>query len=466
MSFKLSFHGAAGNVTGSCYLLQANGTNLLIDCGMYQEHNLKERNWGRFPLSPMKIDAVLLTHAHLDHCGRLPRLVRDGFDGPIYCTAATAEIARIVMTDCGRINEEDAEFKRQRHAREGRQGPHPVEPLYTEEDAEEVTRYFQTWNYGQVLDVAPGITAEFIEVGHILGASAVRIEVTDQDGKASSIIFSGDVGRWDMPILRDPEKLPQADYLVVESTYGNREHKETASIPDELERIINRTRAEGGNIVIPSFAVERTQELLYFLATLIHDDRIPRLPIYVDSPMANKVNSVFKHHPYLFDTETIRMARTLRLSNINIVRTSAESKQINHIRGSAIIIAGSGMCTGGRIKHHLTHNIDRPESTLLFVGYQAANTLGRIILDGAKEVRILGETYPVKAHIERISGFSAHADRKELLQWIGTMENAPKHIFVTHGEPEASSALADDIAAQFSGTEVSTPEYQSMVELA
>ncbi|MBO7741030.1 MAG: MBL fold metallo-hydrolase, partial [Victivallales bacterium] len=349
VEFKLGFHGAAGNVTGSCYLLQANGLNIMIDCGLYQEHNLKGRNWEPFPISPRKIDAVLLTHGHLDHCGRLPRLVSSGFDGPIYCSGATAEIARIVMMDCGRINEEDAEYKRLRHLREGRVGPYPVEPLYTEEDAEEAARRFQSWEFRTPLDIGPGIEAEFLEVGHIIGASAIRITITSGEAKRS-IIFSGDVGRWDMPILRDPEKLKEADDLVVESTYGNRDHKETASIPDELERIVNETRKAGGNLIIPSFAVERTQELLYFLAMLIHDDRIPKLPIYVDSPMASKVNLVFKHHPFLFDTETVRLSRTLRLFNVNIVRNAAESKQLNHIRGTAIIIAGSGMCTGGRIK--------------------------------------------------------------------------------------------------------------------
>ncbi len=463
MKVKLGFHGAAGNVTGSCYLLQANGMNILIDCGMYQEHDLKDRNWDKFPLTPMKIDAVVLTHAHLDHCGRLPRLVKAGFDGPVYCTGATAEIARIVMADCGRINEEDAEFKRLRHLREGRQGPHPVEPLYTEEDAEEVTRHFEAWDYTKPLDIGPGITAEFIEVGHILGASAVRITVTQGD-ETLRILFSGDVGRWDMPILRDPAPLGKADYVVIESTYGNREHQATASIPEQLESIIHRVKEEGGNLVIPSFAVERTQDLLYFLALLSAEDRIPHLPIYVDSPMASRVNTVFMHHPYLFDADTMKLARTLRLSNVNIVRSMAESKMVNHIKGTAIIIAGSGMCTGGRIKHHLVHNISRPECTILFVGYQASQTLGRLILDGEPEVRILGEICPVKAHIERIDGFSAHADRNELLRWLGTLETTPKHVFVTHGEPDAAASLRDLIAEQ-KGFEASVPEYLQTVEL-
>ena len=463
MDIKLSFHGAAGNVTGSCYLLKANGLNLLIDCGLYQEHDLKARNWERFPISPHKVDAVILTHAHLDHCGRLPRLVKFGFDGPIHCTSATADIAKIVMMDCGRLNEEDAEFKRRRHEKEGRQGPFPEEPLYTEEEAEEVAKYFQKWNYAQRFELGEGVTCEFIEVGHILGAACVKITI-EQEGEKRTILFSGDVGRWDMPILRDPKNVGQADYVVIESTYGNRDHEPTRSIPDELAEIVNRTAQAGGNIVIPSFAIERTQELLYFLALLCKDNRIPHLRIFVDSPMATQVNTVFKRHPFLFDTDTIRLAQTIRLSNVTVVRSSQESKSINHIRGSVIIIAGSGMCTGGRIKHHLCYNIGRPECTVLFVGYQAQNTLGRHILDGEKQVRILGEEYDVKAKIERISGFSAHADRTELLKWLEGLDGTPRKIFVTHGEPDASATLAELIREK-KGWTTEVPAYQSIAEL-
>ena len=464
MDIRLSFHGAAGNVTGSCYLLQANGKNILVDCGLYQEHDLKARNWERFPVSPHKIDAVLLTHAHLDHCGRLPRLVKLGFEGIIHCTSATADIAKIVLMDCGRLNEEDAEFKRRRHEKEGRQGPFPEEPLYTEEEAEEVVKYFQRWNYAQPFELGEGITAEFIEVGHILGAACIRVTITQGDEKRV-ILFSGDVGRWDMPILRDPKTVGQADYVVVESTYGNRDHEPTQSIPDELAEVVNRTAEAGGNLIIPSFAIERTQELLYFLAMLCKEDRIPHLRIFVDSPMASQVNTVFQRHPFLFDTETIRLAQAVRLTNVTTVRSSQESKSLNHIRGSVIIIAGAGMCTGGRIKHHLCYNIGRPECTVLFVGYQAQNTLGRQILDGEKQVRILGDIYDVKAQICRISGFSAHADRTELLKWLDGLDGAPRKVFVTHGEPDAAAGLATLIREK-KGWETEVPAYQSTAELA
>jgi metallo-beta-lactamase family protein len=463
MDIKLSFHGAARNVTGSCYLLQVSGMNLMIDCGLYQEHDLKARNWERFPISPRKVDAVILTHAHLDHCGRLPRLVRDGFDGPIYCTSATAEIAKIVMEDCGRINEEDAEFKRQRHEREGRKGPFREEPLYTEEDAENVAEHFSCWDNHRPLQLGNGIEVEFIEVGHILGASAVRVTIT-QGNETRRIVFSGDIGRWNMPLLRDPEKVGEADYLLVESTYGNRDHEETASIPEELAEIVNRTSDAGGNLIIPSFAIERTQELLYFLAQLTKDNKIPRLRIFVDSPMASKVSEIFARYPMLLDTDTIRLARRYRMSNVTLVKSAAESKTINHIRGTVIVIAGSGMCTGGRIKHHLAKNIDRPECTVLFVGYQANNTLGRIILDGAKEVRILGESYPVEAKIERISGFSAHADRNELMRWLDSVKTTPRKVFVTHGESDAADALCQRIITE-KGWDAIVPEYQQSVEL-
>lgn len=463
MDIKLGFYGAAGNVTGSCYLLQANGMKIMVDCGLYQEHDLKGRNWENFPVSPYKLDAVILTHAHLDHCGRLPRLVRNGYTGPIYCTSPTAEIARIVMEDCGKINEEDAEFKRLRHEREGRQGPHKEEPLYTAEEAADVVQYFVPVEYGRPQEIGEGVRIEFINVGHILGAGACRVTIT-QGNETRKIVFSGDVGRWDMPILQDPSPVGPADYLLVESTYGNRLHGQTSDIPGELAEIINSTTEAGGNIVIPSFAVERTQELLYFLALLSSENKIPNLRIFVDSPMAAKVSTVFVHHPYLFDSDTIKLARVLRVSNVTTVRSSRESKAINHIRGSVIIISGSGMCTGGRIKHHLTHNIGRKESTVLFVGYQAANTLGREILEGAEKVRILGEEYEVNARIAKINGFSAHADQKELLRWMDMIEGTPKKVFVTHGEPDGANVLRDKIE-EHKGWNAQVAQYQEVVEL-
>ncbi|NLZ62293.1 MAG: MBL fold metallo-hydrolase [Lentisphaerae bacterium] len=463
MKFTVGFYGATGNVTGSCYCLCANQKNILIDCGLYQERNLKDRNWAKFPIPPKKIDAVVLTHAHLDHCGLLPKLVREGFRGPIYCTAPTAEIAKIVLLDSARINEEDAEFKRRRHAREKRKSRFPVVPLYTEEDAKETLPLFKTWKFATPLELGEGLSVEFIEVAHILGAASVRFTIT-QDGEQRRLLFSGDVGRWDMPILRDPSPIGEADYVIVESTYGNRIHGSQEDIPSQLANIINETRAAGGNIIIPSFAIERAQELLYFLSVLLKEDKIPHLRIFLDSPMAVKVSMVFKRFPQFFDQETTKLQHTFRASNISLVHSVADSKSINHIRGSVIVIAGSGMCTGGRIKHHLTHNIERPESTVLFVGYQANGTLGRIILDGEKRVRILGEMYDVQARIERIFGFSAHADQAELLRWLSSISNTPRKVFVTHGEPDAAKTFAEVLRAE-KNWDVEIPQYKDQVIL-
>ncbi|MBP1583551.1 MAG: MBL fold metallo-hydrolase, partial [Victivallales bacterium] len=375
MDFQLSFHGAAQNVTGSRYLLSANGQNLLVDCGLYQEHNLKERNWRDFPFPPDKLNAVLLTHAHLDHCGLLPRLVKAGFKGPVYCTAPTADIARIVLLDCARINEEDAEFKRRRHEQEGRTPKYKELPLYTEEEAREVFPLLTPCKYNEKIDLGGGLAVEFCEIGHILGASFLRVFVS-QKGATRTIVFSGDVGRKQMPILRDPAPIGEADYLVLESTYGNRIHSPQQDIPKALATIINQTCERGGNLIIPSFAIERTQDLLYFLSLLHSQDMIPRLPIFVDSPMAVKVSMIFKRYPDLYDRETKELARAFRGANTSLIHTQADSKAINHIRGTAIIIAGSGMCTGGRIKHHLTHNIEDIANTILYDGYQASNTMG------------------------------------------------------------------------------------------
>lgn len=463
MQFHLSFFGAAQNVTGSQYLLQANGKNILIDCGLYQEHDLKERNWEDFKFPVESLDAVVLTHAHLDHCGRLPRLVAAGFQGPIYCTRATADIAQIVLQDCAKINEEDAEFKRKRHEKEGRQGPYPEIPLYTLEEANAVPPLFKPCNFNETLTLGEGLTLEFVCVAHILGAAFLRFTITQKDQKRI-LLFSGDVGRKDMPILEDPSPIGEADYVIVESTYGDRLHGPQANIPNELADIINDTVARRGNLIIPSFAIERTQELIYFLAQLVHENKIPHLRTFIDSPMAVKVSDVFKRHPYLFDQDTVELSRKIRLPGLTMVRTKSDSKTINHINGTAIIIAGAGMCTGGRIKHHLVHHIGNRANTILFVGYQAENTLGRDILDGHKHVRIFGEETAVKAKIAKITGFSAHADKQELCDWLETNQTKPRHVFVTHGEVRAAHAFARLLKQKY-GWVATVPKYETVATL-
>lgn len=461
MNLALAFHGATQNVTGSRFLIEANGARVLVDCGLYQERDYKSRNWDPFPVPPASVDAVILTHAHLDHCGLLPKLVREGFEGEVFCTAATADIARIVLLDAAKIQEEDAEFKRYRHKREGRKGPHPVVPLYTTEDAEAAINHFSPVAYEENVSVADGIEASFHDAGHILGSSMVMVRVTT-DGESRRLLFSGDVGRWDLPILRDPTVFEQADYVLVESTYGDRLHRPTVEIPDALAGIVNETKQAGGNIVIPSFAVERTQELLFHLSGLLAEDRIPHLRVFVDSPMAIRVTDVFKRHPELFDEESQALLKQGRhpcdFPGLTMSKTASESKTINHIRGTAIIIAGSGMCTGGRIKHHLVANISRPESTVLFVGYQAVGTLGRVILEGAREIRILGQQHRVNARIAKLNAFSAHADRDELFRWLSGLKTPPRRVFVVHGEPKSASAFAAFLEEK-TGWSVSIPSY-------
>jgi metallo-beta-lactamase family protein len=467
MGATLSFLGAARNVTGSRYLLEANGSKILVDCGLYQEREMRERNWDRFAVPPGSIDAILLTHAHLDHCGFLPRLVKDGFRGKVYCTAATAEIAEIALLDSAHLLVEDAQYKKRRHEREGRKGPYPEVALYTEDDARNSFRHFTTVEFGTPVEVGPGMRATFCDAGHILGAAHVKIDL-EADGGERTLVFSGDIGRWNRPILTDPTLFEQVDYLVMESTYGNRLHEDPKDLDAMIEDIVEKTKRRGGNLVIPSFAIGRTQDLLYCLNCLFLEDRIPHMMVLIDSPMAIRVTEVFKHHRELFDKEAMEMVKEgnspFSFPSLKMTPSVHDSKAINYIRGTVIIIAGSGMCTGGRIKHHLVNNISRQESTVLFVGYQAGGTLGREIVDGAKQVRILGKMLPVKAHVVQVHGFSAHADRDELLKWLSALKKPPRHVFVTHGEPDASSSFADLLRSK-KGWEVSVPRYRDKVQL-
>ena len=467
MHIKLSFLGAAKNVTGSRYRLEVNNTRLLVDCGLYQEREYRSRNWDPFPTPPHTIDAVLLTHAHIDHCGLLPKLVRDGFRGKIYCTAATSDIAEIMLLDAAKLQEEDAAFKTRRHEREGRKGPFPEVPLYTVDDAKAALPLFSPVRYGEAIQIGDDIKATFYDAGHVLGASMITVSVTQAE-EERTILFSGDVGRWNRPILRDPTIFTEADYVLVESTYGDRLHEDSTEIGNRLVEVVNSTLGAGGNLVVPSFALERSQEILYYMNELLVKRRIPQLMVFLDSPMAVSITEIFERHPDLYDTEMTKLVSLNRspfdLPGLKMVRTVDESKAINYIRGSAMIVAGSGMCTGGRIKHHLVTNISRPESTILFVGYQAVGTLGRQIVDGAEKVRILGQHYPIRARIAQIQGFSAHADRNELLRWLSGLRRAPKHVFITHGEPEVAEGFSR-LLREKTGWDTSVPEYRAEVLL-
>jgi metallo-beta-lactamase family protein len=461
MNLKLSFFGAARNVTGSRYLIETDNKRILVDCGQHQEREFRYRDWEPFPVPPQSLDAVLLTHAHLDHCGMIPRLVHYGCSCPIYCTRATAEIVSIVLLDSAEIQQEDAEYKKQRHKQEGRDGRYPEVPLYTVDDVRKSLSHFSPVDYGKTVNIGDDIEAVFYDAGHIFGSSMITVKIK-QGNESRKIIFTGDMGRWGSPILCDPTTFKEADYIVMESTYGNREHESREEAVDKIADIIKDTARTGGNIVIPTFAIERAQDILYYLNKLILENRIPHLAVFLDSPMAVEVTRVFKHYPELYDKEMKQFVKDensfFDSPRLFLIRTVAESKAINHIKGTIIVMAGSGMCTGGRIKHHLVTNISRKASTILFPGYQAEGTLGRYIVDGAASARILGKRYKIKARIEQIDGFSAHADVNELQRWLSSLEKPPRRLFITHGEEEAAMNLAGLVRDKMAW-QVSVPEY-------
>ena len=467
VDISLSFMGAAHSVTGSRYVIEANNVKLLVDCGLYQEWHLQSRNWEPFRVPPPELAAVLLTHAHLDHCGLLPKLVNEGFRGRVICTPATADITKIILLDSAKLQEEDAAYKKKRHMREGVQGPYPEIPLYTVADAEAALPLFDPVDYNQKVTIGEGIEATFHDAGHVLGSSMIKLVITQGEEKRS-IVFSGDSGRWDRPILNDPSVFRQTDYIVMESTYGDREHQGTREIGSDLEEIIKGAFAAGGNIIVPSFALQRTQEILYYLNNLRLHGRIPDLKVYLDSPMAIKITEVFKRHSELFDRDMTELLREnhspFDFPGLKMVETVEESKALNDIKGTVMIIAGSGMCTGGRIKHHLINNLSRPECTIVFVGYQAEGTPGRQILDGARSVRIHGQPWPVRARITQVQGFSAHADRHDLLRWLSSLSANPKRIFVTHGEAQAAEHFSRYLHEK-TGCETVVPTYNSRFRL-
>ncbi len=464
---KLHFLGANQQVTGSRYLLEAGGLRIMIDCGMFQERSFLNRNWEECPVPPSTIDVLLLTHAHLDHVGLIPRLVVQGFTGPIYTVEPSVELARIILLDAGKIQEEDAAYKKRRHMKEGRRGKYPEVPLYTAEDAEKSLPQFKPVRFEQTLELSPNVKAIFHEAGHILGAASIELRVTENN-QTRTIVFSGDVGQWHKPLITDPKLAPKADYIVLESTYGDRDHPPETRVDQELARIVRETAGRGGNVVIPTFATERAQELMYHFSKIVHGDQIPDLKIFLDSPMAIDVTDVFKRHRHYLDDETRKMFEEgtppLHFPGLRMTRNSEDSRAINYERMPCIIMASSGMCTGGRIKHHLRQNLTREESTIVFVGYQANGTLGRQILNGAREVRIHGRLWPVRARIEEIYGLSAHGDRADLLHWLSGAGQSPRHVFLTHGEESAANALANTIKDRL-GLPASVPAYQQVVEL-
>lgn len=457
---SITFHGAADTVTGSRHFLETGGRRLLVDCGLFQgQREIRERNWERFPVAPGSLDAVVLTHAHLDHAGYLPRLVRDGYRGPIYCTPATRDLLGVMLPDSGRLQEEEAEF---RNRKEQRSRYHPALPLYTVADAHRCLEQLQGVGYHEAFEPAPGLPFHFERAGHILGSAFAFAET-----EVGTILFSGDLGRYNQTIIHDPTPVSRADYLLIESTYGDRDHQ-TVDVLAALERIVKRAITERGFVLIPSFAVGRTQEVLYLLHELHTTGRIPALPVFVDSPMATSVVPFFVSHREEHDLEMATLMDATRCPfegpNVRYVHSREESKALNDADGPGIIIAGSGMANGGRIKHHLLNRITHPNTTVLFVGFQAAGTPGRALLDGAKTFRAYGWEVPVRAHLERLDALSAHADRGEMLRWLSGFTEAPKRTFLVHGEQAARKALELRVQAQL-GWNVYRPGMHERVPL-
>jgi len=460
---SLTFLGATGTVTGSRFLLKTNSKQYLIDCGLFQGlKELRLRNWEPFPVAPDTIDAVILTHAHIDHTGYLPCLVKNGFHGPVYATTATTDLCQIMLPDSAHLQEEDAAYANKKHFTKHS----PALPLYTGEDAKKAVSLFKPIPYGSVLNLDDGVSLTFRDAGHILGSAFVDIRLQN-DGKELRLLFSGDLGRPNQPILRDPHTVFSADYLVIESTYGDRLHG-SADTKKEVARIINESIERGGVLVIPSFAVGRTQELLYTIRELEETNLIPHLPIYVDSPMAINATQIFIKNKQDYDLESkvleLEGKAILQTAKLHFAQTQQQSKAINAINNRAIIISASGMVTGGRILHHMFNRLPNPKNTVLFIGYQALGTRGRTILEGAESVKIHGQYVPIRAHVENISGFSAHADYNEILAWLASFNNAPRKVFIVHGEPEQSRSLGDKIRSQFNWA-TETPEYLSRFEL-
>ncbi len=464
---NIRFLGATRQITGSCYFVKAEGLRLLVDCGLFQERAYLNRNWAPLPVSLHQIDCLLLTHSHLDHSGLIPKLVKEGFTGQILTTPASIDLLKIVLVDSARIQVEDAAYKKKRHRKEKRRGPYPEIPLYTVRDATKSFPYLKKVPYNTPISLNGNVTAQFHDAGHILGSAMLDLTVRE-NGQYRKIVFSGDIGQWDKPLVRDPSVFQQADYIIMESTYGDRNHEKRKDVEDTLCRLVNETVEAGGNIIIPTFAIERAQELLFHLSRMVRDKCIPPLMIFLDSPMAVDVTDIFLKHRDILDEETLKLFREgeppFRFPGLRFIRTPSASKAINSIKGSCVIMAGSGMCTGGRIKHHLVHNISRPESTVLFVGYQASGTLGRHIVSGEDRVRIHGQFFKVRARIEKIFGFSAHADRKALFKWLAALRSPPERVFVTHGEEQAALSVAKAIKNRM-GWKVSVPEYKDEFEL-
>jgi metallo-beta-lactamase family protein len=445
MSAELQFFGATGEVTGSLYVIRQGETTVLLECGLIQGgHAAEQRNRDPFPLPVEDIDAVILSHAHIDHSGRVPLLARRGYTGPIYTQNATRALCEIMLPDSGYLNEKDAEWENKKNAKNDRQ---PVEPLYTRQDAEDCLAQFDSVRYGENLEVAPGMTVRFHDAGHILGSAIIEITFRE-GGQSRTLVFSGDLGYRDAPVMNPPHRLKHADAVLMESTYGDRLHRPFTETIQELTDVFESAHAKKGNIVIPAFTVGRTQDLLYLMAEHFDEWRLKDWNIFLDSPMGIEATEAYAHYRHLYGVRLFGPDSNLPdLPNFHMTRSTEESMLINQVRSGAIIIAGSGMCNGGRIHHHLKNNIWNPAFHLVIVGYQAIGTLGRRIVDGADTIRLWGETYPVRASVHTIGGLSAHADQLDLIAWYGAFDNRPP-LYLVHGEPDSQAALMKKIKSE------------------
>lgn len=460
----LTFLGADNTVTGSKHLITSGSCRILIDCGLYQGLKaLRMMNWEPFPIRESTLSSILFTHAHIDHTGYLPRIVNNGFNGPVHATPPTCELARIMLPDSGRLQEEEARFANKKGVSKHK----PALPLYTEEQAQNSLKLLTPNPYDKPCEIAEGVNIVFRNAGHILGSALVQMTI-NESGKSTNVLFTGDLGRMGTPILQDPAIVDETDYLVLESTYGDRLHN-SIDRKAALGAAVKESLKHGGVLVIPAFAVERTQELLYILYLLKAEKDIPDAPVYIDSPMAVKVTSLFSRYRDIYDEEAKELLKSdehiLDSPHVHFCRTVEESKALNKKKGPMIIISASGMATGGRVLHHLMHRLPEKNNTVLLVGYQAVGTRGRSLFDGARKLRIFGENVPVNARVASLDGFSSHADYSEILTWLEKFRHAPKKVFLVHGEPDAQKSLKEKIETKF-GWNVHAPAYREEVDLA
>ena len=469
---KIRFLGAVNGVTGSNHLIQVRGKNIMLDCGMYQGKD-EELNAEEFAINPADIDCLLLSHSHIDHSGRIPLLVKKGFKGAIYCSKPTYELCEIMLLDSAHIQEAESQWKNNKAKRSGRK---LVEPLYTQQDALDSMQYFKPVLYDQIINIDENITVKFNDAGHILGSSIIEIWFKDEKDTIK-LVYSGDIGMREKPILKDPAQIDRADYLIMEATYGNRVHENIEKRTEELINIILKTTKRGGSVIIPSFAVGRTQELIYELNKYYDshlneigtkENELRKIPVYIDSPLAIKATEVFKRNSHAFDKEAkdyiMKGDNPLDFENLHFTHSAEESKQLNFLSEPKIIISASGMCDAGRIRHHLKHNLWKKEASIVFVGYQAEGTLGRRLLDGEKCVKLFGEDIMVNAEIYNVEGFSGHADKPALLNWIGSFKEKPGRIFIVHGEKESKESFCIDVKEKFN-IDCIIPEYDVVYEI-